>query len=286
MGLTKNSSMADRIDPEIPQQAAHAPEAVATPAAEHPFTPEISTPMLDVPASHRSVHTWRDFFIHIATISVGLLIAISLEQTVEAVHHGRERRELIANMRNEARRNLKSAQDAFDHYSAQAAWFRESVDVVGRATPSNGVFDLTLPAAAPFPGNDAPLLLAWSVAKTNGVAALLPEERAEVYERLNREFNVMENAKERLRKVDLDLTATGMRHGTVVKPGATLHLSTPERDILMQSLASDLASMTEIIHDNAVWAGACDAVANDVSSFEGMTPYLKQHVSALPTQFK
>jgi hypothetical protein len=34
-----------------------------------------------------AAHTWKDFFIHIATICVGLLIAIALEQTVEALHH-------------------------------------------------------------------------------------------------------------------------------------------------------------------------------------------------------
>jgi hypothetical protein len=35
--------------------------------------------MLDVHAPHETVHTWRDFFIHIATICVGLLIVIALE---------------------------------------------------------------------------------------------------------------------------------------------------------------------------------------------------------------
>jgi hypothetical protein len=42
--------------------------------------------MLDVHVPHPT-HTWKDFFIHIATISVGLLIAIGLEQTVEFLHH-------------------------------------------------------------------------------------------------------------------------------------------------------------------------------------------------------
>ena len=43
--------------------------------------------MLDVHAPHSPTHTWKDFFIHIATICIGLLIAIGLEQTVEAIHH-------------------------------------------------------------------------------------------------------------------------------------------------------------------------------------------------------
>ena len=43
--------------------------------------------MLDVHAPHAGIHSWKDFFIHIATITIGLLIAIGLEQTVEYVHH-------------------------------------------------------------------------------------------------------------------------------------------------------------------------------------------------------
>ena len=42
--------------------------------------------MLDVHAPHQSTHTWTDFFIHVGTIAVGLLLAIGLEQTVELFH--------------------------------------------------------------------------------------------------------------------------------------------------------------------------------------------------------
>jgi hypothetical protein len=37
--------------------------------------------MLGVHPPHAAAHSWKDFFVHIATISVGLLIAIGLEQT-------------------------------------------------------------------------------------------------------------------------------------------------------------------------------------------------------------
>ncbi len=49
--------------------------------------------MLDVHPPHAATHTWRDFFIHIATIVIGLLIAIGLEQLVERVHQHYELRE-------------------------------------------------------------------------------------------------------------------------------------------------------------------------------------------------
>ena len=43
--------------------------------------------MLDVHPPHAAIHGWRDFLVHIATITIGLLIAIGLEQAVEYVHH-------------------------------------------------------------------------------------------------------------------------------------------------------------------------------------------------------
>ena len=43
--------------------------------------------MLDVHPPHSATHTWKDFFIHIATIVIGLLIAVGLEQGVEYMHH-------------------------------------------------------------------------------------------------------------------------------------------------------------------------------------------------------
>ena len=56
------------------------PESVST-AQEPP------APLIDIHPAHHAATTWRDFFIHIATIVLGLLIAISLEQTVEYFHH-------------------------------------------------------------------------------------------------------------------------------------------------------------------------------------------------------
>jgi hypothetical protein len=61
--------------------------------------------MLDVHAPHQSVHTWKDFFIHIATIVVGLLIAIGLEQTVEHFHHKHQVAEVRASLNVERRFN-------------------------------------------------------------------------------------------------------------------------------------------------------------------------------------
>jgi hypothetical protein len=56
------------------------------------------------PPSHPLL-SWKDFFVHIATITIGLLIAIALEQAVEAIHHRHQRSEARENLRNEIAAN-------------------------------------------------------------------------------------------------------------------------------------------------------------------------------------
>ena len=65
--------------------------------------------MIDVHAPHETVHTWRDFFIHIATIVVGLIIAVGLEQTVELFHHRRELQKAREELRDEMNANRRGA---------------------------------------------------------------------------------------------------------------------------------------------------------------------------------
>ncbi|HEY1575811.1 MAG TPA: hypothetical protein VGF82_01895 [Terracidiphilus sp.] len=64
--------------------------------------------MLDVHAPHKSDHTWTDFFIHIATIVIGLLIAIGLEQTVERIRQHQQVREARVMLRQEFEANRKN----------------------------------------------------------------------------------------------------------------------------------------------------------------------------------
>ena len=66
--------------------------------------------MLDVHPPHQAAHTWKDFFIHIATIVIGLLIAIGLEQTVEFFHHRHQLHQLEQSLDQEVERNHRLAQ--------------------------------------------------------------------------------------------------------------------------------------------------------------------------------
>jgi hypothetical protein len=96
--------MADPIDSEITPEPADM-KAASPAEAGTSSTPEITRPMLDVHAPHESIHTWKNFFIHLATISIGLLIAIGLEQTVEYVHHRHQIAGMMEKLRTETLEN-------------------------------------------------------------------------------------------------------------------------------------------------------------------------------------
>lgn len=64
--------------------------------------------MLDVHPPHESVHTWSDFFIHIATIVVGL------EQLVELFHHRHQLQKAPEELRDELNANRRGATTQLD----------------------------------------------------------------------------------------------------------------------------------------------------------------------------
>ena len=74
--------------------------------------------MLDVHPPDKSTHTWKDFFIHIATIVIGLLIAIGLEQTVEYFHHRHE----VAETREALRRGKEENRRRFAVNTTSFRW--------------------------------------------------------------------------------------------------------------------------------------------------------------------
>lgn len=64
--------------------------------------------MLDVHAPEHSIGGVRDFLIHLLTITVGLLIALGLENAAESMHHRHQRKEAEAMIRQEIQDNRKT----------------------------------------------------------------------------------------------------------------------------------------------------------------------------------
>lgn len=67
--------------------------------------------MLDVHPPEHGVHGARDFLVHMLMITLGLLIALGLEQAAEALHHRHQRKEAEALIREEIRDNIAQLED-------------------------------------------------------------------------------------------------------------------------------------------------------------------------------
>lgn len=137
--------------------------------------------MLDVHPPQHPAHTWTDFFIHIATIVIGLLIAIGLEQTVEYLHHrheARHARELIA---DEMQANLKSVTQQRYTLAMHEDYLFADLAVIARARAHKLAPDDRVVLFHPYEMlNDS----AWETAKASDALALIPYEETQRYAHL------------------------------------------------------------------------------------------------------
>jgi hypothetical protein len=60
---------------------------------------------VDVHPPEKSIRTWKDFLLHLLTITIGLFIALTLEAAVESMHHRHLVREARVNLRSEVENN-------------------------------------------------------------------------------------------------------------------------------------------------------------------------------------
>ncbi len=235
--------------------------------------------MLDILMPYTS-HKWKDFFIHIATISVGLLIAIGLEQSVEALHHVHERHVLIEDFHAECRNNLKLI--AVDIASLKSArdWDIAAVKTLNAAPVINGHITVVFPKLDHLPGVVTPSRAVWSVAKASGKVARLPENLAEVYDRVDyegEEFSIANN-----KTNDEALTRFTMAAGSPpIMSGTTLHLTIAQRDQLVDTLAAIRSNLDNMCSWLASWQGASQAVLDGVVNREAMDDYVQRAHDAL-----
>ncbi len=121
--------------------------------------------MLDVHPPHEAAHTWKDFFIHIATIVIGLLIAIGLEQTVEFFHHRHQLYESRAAIHEELEVNTRLLREILSTTEAAQKAMQRNVALLHAADPSNKTPTTALVYTwdIPYPHSNA-----WQDAKASG----------------------------------------------------------------------------------------------------------------------
>ena len=134
---------------------------------------------MEVHPPDHAIHSWRDFFIHIATIVVGLLIAIGLEQSVEALHHRHLLHQAREQLREEMAQNRRTL--VRDQHLLDVAREDSRYNVALLSTPPK---DAASHLRLGWSWN-AMQSSAWTTARETGALALMPYDEvqrlAEVY---------------------------------------------------------------------------------------------------------
>jgi hypothetical protein len=162
--------------------------------------PDLSTakepaPMLEAHAPHNSIHTWTDFFIHIATIVIGLVIAVGLEQSVEFLHHRHQRLQLEEQMHDVLEKDTQIAGSDIDELKSFRSYLFDLQDAIsaraqGQAMPAAPPADDKRSVAIP----GSPGLAPYEAAQENGTIALLPAGEIRLYNRIAYQVSLMRSA--------------------------------------------------------------------------------------------
>lgn len=135
--------------------------------------------MLDVHPVH-TVRGWRDFFVHIATIVVGLLIAVGLEQLVEFVHHSHQLADTRRALRLEREENYKTLTAQTSAWRREVAELQNNLLVLQYLQQHPGTPQEKLPGVLVWRFSSLQFATAvWDAANTSGVVALMPRQEIE-----------------------------------------------------------------------------------------------------------
>jgi hypothetical protein len=133
------------------------------------------------PPTH-ALNTWRDFFIHMATICLGLLIAIGLEQSVEALHRNHQHHQLLEGLSADSEKIHEDGLNADQTLTARLHWLSARAAQVQTALDQHH----PIPSPAPFtsPKWELPADPTWTAARSSGLLSLFSEQDVKAFSEL------------------------------------------------------------------------------------------------------
>jgi hypothetical protein len=215
---------------------------------------------MDVHPPHASLHTWRDFWIHLGTITIGLLIAIGLEQSVEALHRLHERHVLQRDLREEAEHN-RDILAADMRIGEDKIWMQQAMATVAAAKVSGGKLTLPLPLAPCYPGTlntpnvkyFAPSETVWTAARESGLTSLIPAQEARVYARLAHNLELMGAARDKVAAACDEIDAEQQRLSVTASGGRVWTLTPDQAEKLAETASRvDIATRALIFRSRVV----------------------------------
>src|SRR3984957_1711723 len=156
------------------------------------YTQDQQQAMLDVHAPHETVHTWKDFFVHLATIVIGLLIAVGLEQLVERLHDHHKLHTTQEDLRREREVNGKDLATNAHNWRWEMVELQNNLMVLEYIAHHPGEPQTTLPGDLRWvqqPNLSSHAV--WDAAQQNGVIRLMPPEEANANQTLYQFLQVL-----------------------------------------------------------------------------------------------
>jgi TolA-binding protein len=83
---------------------------------------------MDVHPPHGPIRSWKDFTLHLLTITIGLLIALALEAAVQSLHHRHMVSEARVNLRREIVENQKLYTQNLHSLQAKMVELQQDID--------------------------------------------------------------------------------------------------------------------------------------------------------------
>lgn len=201
-----------------------------------------------VHAPHGGVHTWRDFFVHVAIIALGLLLALGLEQIVQAVHRSHQRAELEEQMRETFEANGRIDIQNLQTLEKTRAYLVGLHDAV--VARQRGV-TATVPSMPQYNYVTLASLGPFVAAQANGTIAVMSVERIQMYNRIAYQHQLMSEALDNYRRSMKELRAFRKRFNT----------KWASDNVLMGALPPDLEALsaTELVNYRDLVADAIEA---------------------------
>jgi hypothetical protein len=132
---------------------------------------------MDVHAPHEPVHTWRDFAIHLLVVTIGLLIALSLEALVEHLHQRHLLHTAEANLHIELQNNrnlLAGDERQLNHTESE---LQKDIAILSARKSNPGV---TEPLNFDWTWNSVEAS-AWTTARDSGALTLMPYDTEQAW---------------------------------------------------------------------------------------------------------
>jgi hypothetical protein len=195
--------------------------------------------MLDVHPPHEPIHGWRDFLLHLATITIGLFIALRLEGCVEWAHHKHLVYEARENLRNEIQENQRELRGVLAQLPKSEKEIEEDIVKLRqiRDKQPSSLHSLSYSFEGPTLRRSS-----WDTARDTGALSFMPYQEVKEYAEVYSVQALVEQLNAKL----IDAETTGM--------GAVLAADDPEK--LSPSEAETALQATSTIRSQLLVAGS------------------------------